>query len=60
MKVRHLRCDDATWEAALKRAGADGLPLSEVVRAFLEAYGGNEPPARTFAITALIAKDGLT
>jgi hypothetical protein len=60
MKVRHLRCDDPTWKAALDRAKSDGLPLSEVVRAFLEAYGSNQAPARTFAISALIQKDGLT
>jgi antitoxin component of RelBE/YafQ-DinJ toxin-antitoxin module len=38
MKMRNLRVDDATWDAASARAKADGIALSEVIRHYLREY----------------------
>jgi hypothetical protein len=38
-KNRVIRVDDATWEAAMARAEAEGLLVSEEVRKFLERFG---------------------
>ena len=38
MRMRALRCDDQTWDAAKARAEHDGIDLSEVVRHYLREY----------------------
>lgn len=38
MKLRSFRIDDELWEAAHRQAAAEGVTLSELMRAWLEAY----------------------
>lgn len=42
-KMRFIRIADPTWNAALRRAEADGTTVSAEVRKFLEGYGGTAP-----------------
>ncbi len=38
LKGRMVRMDDETWEAALAKAQANGLSMTDVVRHYLREY----------------------
>lgn len=40
MKLRAMKIDDETWDAAMAKAQADGIPLAKVVRHYLRGYAG--------------------
>lgn len=39
-KNRVVKIDDETWDAAMAKAQADGIPLSVVVRHYMRSYAG--------------------
>jgi hypothetical protein len=45
-KNRVVRVEDPTWDAAMRRADAEGVKLSEIVRGWLREYarGGTPKP----------------
>lgn len=56
MKTRGIRVPDALWEAAVAKADAEGVYVSEVIREALEVYiaapsdvspAGTTPPVDT-------------
>jgi hypothetical protein len=49
---RTVRIEDGLWEAAKVRADAEGVNLSEVIRAALVLYAEDRHPKMTDAITA--------
>jgi hypothetical protein len=43
MRKRVFYCDDPTWDAAMARAAADGVPLAKVLRHYLRGYAAGAP-----------------